>query len=42
MMFLIKISEYDGDDDVADRKYDVADRNIKVLLMMLLIERSKC
>ena len=33
MMFLIKRSEYD-DDDVVDRK-------IKVLKMLLLIERSK-
>ena len=46
MMFLIKRSEYD-DDVVADEKGqsaedDVADRKVKVLKMMLLIERSKC
>ena len=46
MMFLIKRSEYD-DDVVADQKAkcaeeDVADLKVKVLKMMLLIERSKC
>ena len=34
MMNLIKISEYD-DEDVVDRK-------VKVLKILLLIERSKC
>ena len=39
MRFLIEISECDDDDVVED---DVADRKVKVLKMMLLIERSKC
>ena len=47
MMMLIESSEYD-DDDVdrkikSDAEDDIVDRKIKVLLMMmLLIERSKC
>ena len=46
MMSLIERLEYD-DDVVADQKAkvleeDVADIKVKVLKMMLLIERSKC
>ena len=35
MMFLIERSEYDDDDVAVDRK-------VKVLKMLLLIEKSKC
>ena len=38
--FLIEISEYYDDDDVAAKI--VADQKVKVLKMLLLIERSKC
>ena len=39
MMFLIERSEYDDDDVAAEV---VADRKVKVLKMLLMIERSKC
>ena len=47
MMSLIERSEYDDDDVADDQKGqslddDVANRKVKVLKMMLLIERSKC
>ena len=35
MMFLIERSEYDDDDVAADRK-------VKLLKMLVLIEKSKC
>ena len=54
IMFLIEISECDDDDDddglmmmtlIERFEYDdedVVDRKVKILKMMLLIERSKC
>ena len=46
MMFLIEISECDDDDVLIKRSEcdddNVANRKVKVLMMMFLIERSKC
>ena len=46
MMFLIEISECDDDVVLIERLEcdddNVADRKVKVLMMILLIERSKC
>ena len=39
MMFLIERLEYDDDDDDVEV---VVDRKVKMLKMLLLIERSKC
>ena len=49
MMIMIDRSEYDDDDVAVDRNvkvlmmnHDIVDREVKVLKMLLLIERSRC